>query len=96
MKTTVNIYTFRDAMIKKGWSYSGATMLFDYLENLEEDTGEELDFDPTSFNCDYSELYIEDALEEYGAEDIEELVDILGHDTIVVDYDDDIIVFASY
>jgi len=77
MKTNINSYEFRDAMVKLGFSYHGATALFDYLEQYEEDTGEQLDFDPIAFNCDYTEYESEkELLSQYDScdtlEDIED------------------------
>lgn len=57
MKDTVTLNTFREEMIKEehGFSWEGATALFDYLVELEEDTGEEMEFDPIAFRCEFSE-----------------------------------------
>jgi hypothetical protein len=38
-----------------GWSCAGALALAEYLEALEEDTGEEMEFDRVGIRCDYSE-----------------------------------------
>lgn len=37
------------------WSRSGAFALVEYLEELEEDTGTEIEFDAVAIRCDYSE-----------------------------------------
>ena len=37
------------------WSYDGAYALIEYLEQLEEDTGTEIEFDAVAIRCDYSE-----------------------------------------
>lgn len=37
------------------WSRSGALALVKYLEELESDTGTEIEFDPIAIRCDYSE-----------------------------------------
>jgi hypothetical protein len=37
------------------WSRAGAYALIEYLEQLEEDTGEEIEFDAVALRCDYSE-----------------------------------------
>ena len=59
MKTTVNRYDFKrafaDAGRKDQFSYDGLTALFEYLEQLEQDTGEELELDVIALCCDYSE-----------------------------------------
>jgi hypothetical protein len=55
MKDTINIYHFSDAMIEHGFSYEGATALFEYFEQYEQDTGEEMEFDPVAFRCSFDE-----------------------------------------
>lgn len=37
------------------WSYRGATALVEYLENLEEDLNEEINFNCIDFRCEFSE-----------------------------------------
>lgn len=44
---------FRDEYA--GWTYAGARALAEYLEQLEEDLGEEMEFDRVAIRCDYSE-----------------------------------------
>lgn len=60
MKTSVSIYDFRDRFLsndtyKNNFSYEGLNALFDYLEQLEEDMGEEMEFDMVAICCDYTE-----------------------------------------
>jgi hypothetical protein len=38
-----------------GWTYAGARALAEYLEEYEESTGEELEFDYVAIRCDFSE-----------------------------------------
>jgi hypothetical protein len=38
-----------------GWSYAGALALAEYLEEMEEAAGEELEFDRVGIRCDFSE-----------------------------------------
>ena len=37
------------------WSYAGALALAEYLEEMEEGTGSELEFDRVAIRCDFSE-----------------------------------------
>jgi hypothetical protein len=37
------------------WSHSGARALVEYLEQMEEDTGEEIEFDVVAIRCDFTE-----------------------------------------
>ena len=59
MKTTVNKYDFRDAFKAAGrennFSYDGLDVLFDYFEEYEESTGEEIELDVIAICCEYSE-----------------------------------------
>ena len=38
-----------------GWSYAGALALAEYLEEMEQAAGTELEFDRVEIRCDYSE-----------------------------------------
>ena len=38
-----------------GWSYGGAHALAEYLEQLEDDMGEDMEFDRVAIRCDFSE-----------------------------------------
>lgn len=59
MKTTVTKYDFERAFIDAGrkdqFSYEGRAVLFDYLEELEANTGQELELDVVALCCDYYE-----------------------------------------
>ena len=98
MKQTVNIHVFRDAFYRMGrkdnFSYEGLEILFDYLEELEQDTGEEIEFDVIALCCDYAESTIDALICDYSidtsdcdpddAEAIEDTVrDYLVQNTVV-------------
>jgi len=59
MKTTVNVHEFRQAFKDYGrnsnFTYDGLAALFDYLEQYEEDCGEEIELDVVALCCEYSE-----------------------------------------
>lgn len=58
MKQTVNQHEFRRAFEQcrpDNFSYEGLGALFEYLEQWEEDCGEELEFDVIAICCDFSE-----------------------------------------
>ena len=58
MKQTVNLYEFREAfraIRPDNFSYEGLDILFEYLEQLGEDIGEEIELDVIAICCDYSE-----------------------------------------
>ena len=84
-----------------GWSYAGARALVKYLENLEDDTGEEIEFDLVALRCDFSEYpNAREAAEEYGwepedadSDDAEEAAaGWLGDRTTVITFDGGVII----
>jgi hypothetical protein len=71
MKTTVNFSDFQDAFRRfdrqNQFSRAGLVALFDYLEGIEQDTGEEMELDVIGLCCDFMEFdTAEDAAREYG------------------------------
>ena len=88
MKQTINFTDFCDAFIdsqyQENFTYDGKRALFDYLEQYEQDTGEEIELDICAICCDYSEDPLSEVLENYSLEDLDELRDR----TMVVDFDE--------
>jgi hypothetical protein len=75
MKTTVSRYDFErafsDANRKENFSYEGLALLFDYMEEYEESTGEEIELDVIAICCDYCEDTLEDIANNYGIDLVE-------------------------
>lgn len=68
MKTTVDLYEFREAFRRAdrdNYTREGLEMLFDYLEEYEEQTGTELEFDVIAICCDFDENHWEDVAANY-------------------------------
>ena len=69
MKQTINLYDFRDAFYKMGrkdnFSYDGLEELFDYLEEVEMATGEEIELDVISLCGDFAESRMDDLIRDY-------------------------------
>jgi hypothetical protein len=69
MKTTISKYDFERAFIdadrKENFSYEGLGLLFDYIEQYEEDTGQEIELDVLALCCDYSEDHPDDIISNY-------------------------------
>lgn len=69
MKTTVSRYDFEraftDADRKENFSYEGLSVLFDYLEEYEESTGQEIELDVIALCCEYSEDTPDDIIQNY-------------------------------
>ena len=82
MKDTITEYTFTDEMIKHGFSYEGTKALFEHLEQYEEDTDHELEFDPIAFRCDFDEYEnLKEVQKNYT--DIKDLEDLRNHTTVI-------------
>lgn len=80
MKNTINFSQFCDGFsgdYSNNFSYNGKQALFDYLRKLEEDTDEDIEFDPNAICCDYTEYEnLEECKKDYNdIETIEELED---------------------
>lgn len=56
---------FRDADRTGNFSHDGIRVLFDYFEEMESSTGEEMELDVIAICCDYSELHYTDCIREY-------------------------------
>ena len=67
-----NVYQFREAFRLAGrmdqFSYEGLEVLFDYLDNLSEDTGEPIELDIIALCCEYYESSIEELIDYYNVD----------------------------
>ena len=93
MKTTVYLNEFRDYFNKirpNNFSYEGLGILYDYLLEYENSTGEELELDVIGLCCDYSEDSLSNIVNSYsigleGEDDHEQAVkDYLEDKTTLV------------
>ena len=85
-----------------GWSYAGARALVEHIEQIEEDTGGEIEFDRVVLRCEFAEYEsAREAAEEYGwepdedadSEDAEEAAaEWLADRTTVITFDGGVIV----
>ena len=70
MKITLTTYQIAGYLMQDTsaqWTRSGAYALADYLQELENDTGEEMDLDVVAIRCDFSEYpSAAEAAGEYG------------------------------
>jgi hypothetical protein len=90
MKSTVNESQFIDAFTKmnreNNFSYEGRKALFEYLEQYEQDTGEEVELDVIALCCEYSEYEnLAEFQKDYGKEyesmkDIEDATQVIKID----------------
>ena len=98
MKQTVNFSefcdTFRDMNRNDNFTYKGKRALFDYLEEYEESTGEEIELDIIALCCEYTEYEnLKELQENYT--DIESMEDLENH-TTVIKIDDDRFIIQDY
>jgi hypothetical protein len=65
------------------FSYEALDALYDYLVHLEEDTGEEFEFDPVAWCCEYTEYdNLKDFQKQYGSK-FKKLDDIRNEATVI-------------
>lgn len=77
MKTTIDFYEFREAFRRAdrdNYTREGMEMLFEYLEDYEEQTGTELEFDVIAICCDFDENHWEDVASNYSI-DLDDIED---------------------
>ena len=90
MKDTINKDQFRNWFrssdtYKNNFSYEGLSTLFDYLEEMEESTEAELEFDPVALCCEYSEYdTFEEFQEDYDGKELYPTLDDLEDYTTVI------------
>jgi len=69
MKRTINVHEFRDAFRdmnrSDNFSYEGLGILFEGLESLADETGEEYELDVIALCCDFTEYDFKDLVDEY-------------------------------
>ena len=70
MKSTLSTYEIQDALLQDeyaAWSYNGAKALAEWLDNLDEESGTETEFDRVAIRCEFSEYDSAlDAAQQYG------------------------------
>ena len=96
MIRTINEYDFIDAFKKMGrgnqFSHDGLIALYEYLEMLGDDLGQEIELDVIALCCEYAEY---DNLEEFQAdysEDYETIEDIQNATSVIMIDDDSFII----
>ncbi len=75
MKTTINFYdferSFSDADRKENFSYAGKRALFNFFEELEECSDQEIELDVIAICCEFSEMNLDEFLEYYDVDEDE-------------------------
>ena len=78
--------------LRENFSYEGLMELYDYLESVGNDDGDEYNLDVIELCCDFAEGEIVEVLESYNLKSIGELEE----NTIVVWYDKTRVLYAQY
>ena len=82
MKQTISKYdfarAFSDADRRENFSYEALNLLFDYFEEYEESTGEEIELDVIAICCEYEENDFE-----YIAQNYDELDDDASEEDVI-------------
>lgn len=93
MKQSINKYQFRDAFADiPNFSYAGLLALYDYLEQLGNDIGEEIELDVIAICCEYAEYdSLAEFREDYG-EDYNTMEDIEYRTTVIMIDDESFII----
>ena len=98
MKQSINEYDFLKAFKEcrpNNFSRAGLFALYDYLEQLEDDIGEEIELDVIALCCEYAEYdSLAEFQEDYG-EDYQTIGDIES-DTTVIMIDDDSFIIRQF
>ncbi len=93
MKTTVDVYSFREAFRTcrpDNFTYEGLTALFDHLEEYEDSVENEIELDVLTICCDFTEYKdLKELMNEYDS--ITSMDDLLDC-TQVIEFDGGIII----
>ena len=80
---------------RDNFSYDGLKALFEYLEEYEEDTGEEVELDVIALCCDYMEYdSLKEYNDDYGTKYSE--IDAIQNDTTLIKIDDNSFIIKQY
>jgi len=98
MKQSVNMYDFERAFKnfeRDNFSYDGLKALFEYLEEYEEGTGEEVELDVIALCCEYMEYdSLKEYNDDYGTKYSE--IDAIQNDTTLIKIDDNSFIIQQY
>jgi len=97
MKQTIDkslfIQAFENHDRVDNFTYAGLEALFDYLEDLEQDLGDDIEMDVVALCCEFSHYSsIQEAMKEYDIDSEDALMD----NTIVIKLDDGAVIIQSF
>ena len=89
MKTTLTQHEAADMLMKfeafgtGSDAYNLCYSMAQYLEQYEEDTGEELELDPIAIRCEYRAITLEEAVRDYRLDDADVLEWLNDHTMVI-------------
>ena len=109
MIQTVNLHDFRQAFHDCGrgeqFSYEALGCIFEYLEELEGDTGVPYELDVIALCCDIAEMTADEVRGAYRLEssfpddtngDCDDVINYINYNTVLIDQTDDTIIFFQF
>lgn len=85
----------------ENFSVAALESLYDFIEELENDTGEQSEFDPIALCCDWAEYTEAEIRREYtdiveDCEDLEDMVEALNEHTMVIETRDNTLLVLAF
>jgi len=102
MYQSINLHDFREAFRNYGrsnnFSYDGLEILFDGLEQYEEDTGTAIELDVIALCCEYNEADLDEINQDYQQEfvDLDEAMEWLQDQTWIVGYTAETVIYQTF
>lgn len=100
MKQTISFGQFQDAFYnmdrQNQFTYKGKKALFEYLEEYEDNTDEQIELDIIALCCDYVEYdNLEEFHLEYDAEDFPD-IEAIEYNTMLIPIDDEAFIIQAF
>lgn len=93
MYTRISKYDFMEAFRNMDrydqFGYEALSALFDYIEDVEQDTGVEIDLDVIAICCDYTVSTLKEVRDAYDLDEDVDVLEYLMDNTVVVEELDD-------
>lgn len=90
MKKTVDSYYFINefnSRLPNQFTYEGLNSLYDYFDDYEESTGEEIELDVIAICCDYAEYSKDELVMDYGhlGDSLEAIIEAIREESDIID-----------
>lgn len=90
MKKTVDSYYFINefnSRLPNQFTYEGLESLYDYFDDYEKSTGEEIELDVIAICCDYAEYSKDELVMDYGhlGDSLEAIIEAIREESYIID-----------